>query len=106
MTLSSIVTNFTVDKILEGQTSNAQAYVDFIDSNEIYYHQTDETGFTPFQDGEVIEELNGAGQGIIDSSLIQSQVDKQSGDLLYIDNRAPVSRTTSQAEDIKVIIQF
>jgi hypothetical protein len=106
MTLSSIVSTFTVDKIIEGQTSLAQAYVDYIDSNKIYYHQTDTTGFTAFQDGEVLEETNGAGQGIIDSALVAAQVDNQSGDLLYIDNRAPVSRTTSQAEDVKIIIQF
>ena len=106
MTLSSVVSNFTVDKIIEGQTSLAQAYVDFIDSNEIYYHQTDATGFTAFQDGEVLDETNGAGQGVIDSALIPAIVNNQSGDLLYIDNRAPVSRTTSQAEDIKIIIQF
>lgn len=106
MTLSSVVTNFTTDKIIEGQSSLAQAYVDFIDSNEIYYHQTDTTGFTAFQDGEVLDETNGAGQGVIDSALIPAIVNNQSGDLLYIDNRAPVSRTTSQAEDIKIIIQF
>ena len=106
MTLSSVVSNFTVDKIIEGQTSLAQAYIDYIDSNEIYYHQTDTTGFTAFQDGEILDETNGAGQGVIDSALIPALVNNQSGDLLYIDNRAPVSRTTSQAEDIKIIIQF
>lgn len=106
MTLTGIVQNFTADKIIEGQTSLARAYVDYVDSNEIYYHQTDATGFTAFQNGEVLEETNGTGQGVIDSALIPAIVDNQSGDLLYIDNRAPVSRTTSQAEDIKIIIQF
>ena len=106
MTLSSVVSSFTADKILEGQTSLAQAYIDHIDSNEIYYHQTDATGFLAFQDGEVVDEVNGAGQGVIDSALIAAEVDNQSGDLLYIDNRAPVSRTSTQSEDIKIIIQF
>lgn len=106
MTLSSTVTSFTNDKIIEGQTSLAQAYVDFIDSNKLYYHQTDTTGFVAFQDGEVIDETNGAGQGVIDSALVAAEVDNQSGDLLYIDNRAPVSRTATQSEDIKIIIQF
>lgn len=106
MTLSSIVTSFTVDKIIEGQTTTARAYIDYIDSNEIYYHQTATTGYLSFQDGEIIEETNGAGEGIIDSALIPAVVDNQSGDLLYIDNRAAVQRSTSQAEDIKIIIQF
>jgi len=106
MTLSSTVASFTNDKILEGQTSLAQAYIDYIDSNKIYYHQTDATGFVAFQDGEVVDEVNGAGQGVIDSALVAAEVDNQSGDLLYIDNRSPVSRTSTQSEDIKIIIQF
>lgn len=106
MTLSSTVSSFTRDKIIEGQSSLAKAYVDDIDSNQIYYHQTDETGFISFQDGEVLQETNGPGQGIIDSALISPTVDRETGDILYIDNRAPVSRTATQAEDIKIIIQF
>ena len=106
MTLSSIVTGFTADKTIQGQTTNAKALVDAIDSNQIFYHQTDATGFVAFQDGETIDEINGVGQGIIDSSLIRADVDNQSGDLLYIDNRSPVSRTSTQSEDIKIIIQF
>ena len=106
MTLSSVISSFTADKIIKGQTTNAQAFVDAIDSNQIFYHQTDATGFVAFQDGETIDETNGAGQGIIDSSLIRADVDNQSGDLLYIDNRSPVSRTSTQSEDIKIIIQF
>ena len=47
-----------------------------------------------------------AGQGIIDSALIQPEVDRRTGDVLYIDNRNPVARTAAQAEDIKIILQF
>ena len=106
MTLSSIVTAFTRDKKLEGQTSGAIAYVDHIDSNEIYYHQTDSTGYIAFQDGEIVQELNGAGDGVIDSALIQSKYDRETGDILYIDNRAAVLRDPTQTEDVKIIISF
>ncbi len=106
MKLSSVISTFTADKIIEGQTTNAKAFVDAIDSNQIFYHQTDATGFVAFQNGETIDETNGAGQGIIDSAVVLAAVDNQSGDLLYIDNRSPVARTTTQAEDIKIIIQF
>ena len=106
MTLSSIVTAFTRDKKLEGQTSGAIAYVDHIDSNEIYYHQTDSTGYVAFIDGELVQELNGAGDGVIDSALIQPKYDKDTGDILYIDNRAAVLRDPTQTEDVKIIISF
>ena len=106
MTLSSIVTAFTLDKKIQGQTSNAIAYVDYIDSNELYYHQTDSTGYIAFQDGELIQETNGAGDGVIDSALIQPKYDKETGDILYIDNRAAVLRDPTQTEDVKIIISF
>ena len=106
MRLSSIVNAFTKDKLIEGQTTFARAYIDDIDSDKIYYHQTKGTGFTAFQDGEIIEEVTGPGQGIIDSALIQPEVDRRTGDVLYIDNRNPVARTAAQAEDIKIILQF
>jgi hypothetical protein len=106
MTLASTVQAFTKDKIIRGQITLAEAYIDNIDSDEIYYHQTIETGFTAFQDGEVINETNGVGQGIIDSAVIPPEVDPNTGDILYIDNRAAVARSNVQAEDVKVIIQF
>jgi len=106
MTLSSVVSNFTKDKIIRGATSLAEAYVDNFDSDRIYYHQTDETGFTAFQDGEQVQEKNGTGDGIIDSARIDAQVDVDAGDILYIDNRAAVLRDATQSEDVKIIIQF
>ena len=106
LTLSSTITAFTKDKKMEGQTSGAIAFVDHIDSNEIFYHQTDSTGYVAFQDGEGLQETNGAGDGVIDSALIKPKYDKETGDILYIDNRAAVLRDTTQTEDVKIIISF
>jgi hypothetical protein len=106
MTLSSIINSFSKDKLIRGQITLAEAYIDTTDSNEIYYHQTDATGFIDFQNGEIIEEVNGLGEGIIDSALIPPEVDPMTGDVLYIDNRAAVLRSAVQSEDVKVIIQF
>ena len=106
MTLSSIVTNFTVDKIIEGQTTNAKAFIDEIDSDQIFYHQSNTTGFLAFQDGELIQETNGAGDGVVDSALRLPEVDPETGAILFIDNRKPVSRAEAQNEDIKVVVQF
>ena len=106
MTLSSIINSFSKDKLIRGQITLAEAYIDTTDSNEIYYHQTDATGFVDFQNGEIIEEVNGLGEGIIDSALIPPEVDPMTGDVLYIDNRAAVLRSAVQSEDVKVIIQF
>jgi len=106
LTVSSTITSFTRDKKMQGQTSLAVAYVDHIDSNEIYYHQTDSTGFLAFQDGEALQETNGAGDAIIDSALISPKYDDRTGDILYIDNRAAILRDATQTEDVKIIISF
>jgi hypothetical protein len=106
MKLSSIITEFTADKIIEGQTTLARAYIDEVDSDILYYHQTIETGFVAFQTGELIEETNGGGEGVIDSAAILPEVLPSTGEVLFIDNRSPVDRSTAQNEDIKVIIQF
>ena len=35
-----------------------------------------------------------------------SQINKKTGDIIYIDNRTPVSRDLRQKEDVKIILEF
>jgi hypothetical protein len=96
-----------------GEAGKAYAYVDKVDSNEIWYHQTETTGFTQFAEGEAITDAAG-GSGTTQATgtdgdalaFHESKVDKFSGDLLYIENRAAVTRAADQTEDIKVIIEI
>ena len=41
-----------------------------------------------------------------DAEAFWTLVDKYSGDLMYIENRAAVTRAADQTEDIKVIIEI
>jgi|TARA_B100001093_G_scaffold510687_1_gene577054 hypothetical protein len=110
----SIAQNFSEDKTIQGSTSAAQAYVDKFDSNYVWYHQSDSTGYLLFQEGETVTELDGNGEGILDSASIDADTDAFtkstvkpfSGTLLYVDNRAAIERDPNQTEDIKVIIQL
>lgn len=105
---------FSPDKTILGGTSGARAFVDKYDAlNQIiYFHQTEETGFRAFTEGETVTETNGSGNGTLDlagidgNSLADSsaEADAFSGKVLYIDNRAAVDRSGDQTEDIKVII--
>lgn len=116
---ASISSSFTVGSTIEGGTSGAKAIIDKIigtgNDAVIYYHQTETTGFTDFQEGEGVLESNGqSGSGVLKSAGFDADslawdypsVDPFSGDLLYIDNRAKIDRLDGQAEDIKVIIQI
>ena len=112
--LTTVSTAFTLDRTIQGTSSSAQAYVDYIDSSLIYFHQTEETGFGTFQEGEALGELNGNGDGIIEAAGVDADtiafrsptINKFTGDVLYIDNRSPIERSVDQTEDIKVVIQL
>ena len=109
LVLSSITTSFTADNTIEGNTSGVKALIDRIDSSNIWYHQTEVTGFGNFDSGESISEISGSGSGILNASFapyVEPEVDTFSGEVLYIDNRASVTRSAEQTEDIKIVIQI
>ena len=102
-------TDFSVDELIVGQTSGAQAYVVEKDTVNDYlrYHQNDKTGYTAFTDGEDIVGQTSAKTATLDTPAVGApEVDRQSGEILFLENRDPISRTTTQIEDIKVIIEF
>lgn len=111
---SSVGTPFTVDKTILGGSSQARAYIDKVDSDTVWFHQTEKTGFIPFQEGESVTETNGSGVGVLNSTGADGdndafeapEVNPFSGDVFYIDNRAAITRSDDQAEDIKIIIQI
>ena len=100
--------DFVVDQVVTGGTTGAKAYIDYYDdSTTLWYHQTEATGFTQFQDGEVVTTTTAVANRTADSAAINPDFDPFSGDLLYIDNRnLSVTRSADQTEDVKVIIQL
>jgi len=112
MKLSQKTVAFSKDKTIQGVSSGAKGYIDNFDSSaalgtRIFYHQSPETGFKDFLSSETIQEIDGSGEGTIgDSANVTGEVNKFSGDVLYLDNRTAVQRTANQSEDIKVIIQL
>ena len=101
---------YTVDELVVGQTSGAQAYVVEIDASNGYrrYHQNDKTGYKVFTNGEDVVGQTSSKTGALASSnaVGNPEVDRSSGEILFLENRDPISRTTTQIEDIKVIIEF
>lgn len=104
---------FTVGSLITGSTSLAEAYIDKKFEDELWFHQTEETGFSNFIHGETITAPGGATGTIVaaDSAgdtqvYIKPPVDMFSGELLFIENRAAVLRSNDQTEDLKVVIQM
>ena len=101
---------FTADKVMVGTSSTAKGIIDKVDGNNIWYHQNDETGYRNFEHDEAVTENGGSGSGQLVNNastyLVNPEVGTTTGDLLYIDNRAAVSRAADQTEDIKIVIQI
>ena len=106
------VTTYNVDCLLTGGTTSAKAYLAEIDTanKRLYYYQNRKTGFKSFNaSGEQINgtlPTGGNSSTVTSNSLQNSEFVEGSGQLVFLENRAPISRTASQIEDIKCIIEF
>lgn len=101
--------SFTVGATLSGLTSGANAVIDKLDSDLIYYHQNETTGFGQWVAGEGVEDdAAGTGTLVTDAAayILEPVADPFTGELLYIENRAAVVRGSSQTEDIKIVLQM
>lgn len=123
LSLSSVSTSFEMGTtgspaVLVGSTTGARAYLDDIyDSGALtylYFHQNETTGFTAFQENEVVTVDGGVGEGVTEAvgtdadtdAYTKGSINPFTGELLYIDNRAPIQRAEEQTEDIKIVIQL
>lgn len=102
-----VIAAFSPDGTIQGETSGAVGYIDTVNNTTgvLYYHQTEETGFTSFINGEALEEIGASGAGNIVTAE-SGYIDFNSGEVLYIENRAAVPRSEIQTEDIKIVIQL
>ena len=90
---------------IQGVTSGAKAIIDDTnDSDTIWYHQNETTGFTSFQVAEEIQVVGNTNINGTISSKVDGGFNPYTGDLLYIDNRSAVTRSTDQTEDLKIVI--
>ena len=86
--------------------SNAKGWVDYIVDSAVWYHQDEQTGFTPFRVGETCT-IEGLGSAVtVDSHNIRPDIDKFSGDIYFINNATPQTRTLASTDDIKLVIQL
>lgn len=114
MTLNSVSGgDFTSDDVIRqtsGSNTTARAYVAQSDSESpytIWYHQNYKTGWTSFEIGESITNGNGSGSvtGVI-ATKVDPAIDPQSGEILFIENRAKIVRSSTSREELRVIIEF
>lgn len=93
------------DETITGSPSTAQAIIDYVDSDIVYYHQTEETGFTAFT-GDTSISVQGGGSSSVSSVINTADMDPFSGEIIFLENRARIERNSEQTEDIKLIIKL
>jgi hypothetical protein len=104
----------TTDTIIEGvgtTASGARGIVDHYDSVNgiIRYHQTTETGFVNFTiNDDIVKVINGspAGTGVDCTQVAGPDIKKYSGEVIFIENRGAVSRSDTQVETIKLVLEL
>ena len=125
--VTSVLGSYVVDeKITQTSTGAIGKVVEWDATNSIlYYIQTRHTNEgidsngnqTAFSGTPVITGAGGAtGTPTTSTSTINnvvfvsgysvSEIDHDSGDILYIENRAPITRAADQTENIKLVIEF
>ena len=113
VTSSTDAATLTVDKTITGANSGAVALVVQVLTDQVYYYQNETTGFKPFEEAEVINggaggsaTLEAAGADLDTDAFDRDSSDiiNTTGQVLYIENRAPVIRGNLQKEDIKIVL--
>ena len=115
---------FQTDEKITQSGGNIVGWVDYIDSGysgannlQLYYHHNERADLKsgPFTGGQTVTGSVSSVTGTVaaDVEVIQGAtatsngfgaIDRYSGDILYIDNRARIERTETQTEDIKIIL--
>ena len=90
---------------IQPDSTVSYAYLDSWSGTTIRYHQNDKTGYGTFVTATAITGAGGVGTGIV-ATLLNPEVTRFSGKILFVENRAAINRSASQIEDIKIITEF
>jgi hypothetical protein len=111
--LSNITGTFTIDENIYGNNTNANGFVVSANANvitgngAIRYITPIElySGNVVFNIGETIHGSNSLATGTI-TGITVPEVNKNTGQILYVENRTKITRNSDQAENIHIVIEF
>jgi len=118
---SASLTGFAVDQVIQKSGgAGFKAYLVEIDTTNkvLYYYQNSKTGYAlPTQSDTIVGTLPNGGSATLDQTNGTSwygqsvngygpEVKSNSGQLIFLENRDPINRSSSQIEDIKLIVEF
>lgn len=110
LNLKNITSAFINGEYIEGSNSKATAFA--VVSNVVsgngyikFVQSIESTNLTKFRNGEIIVgKTSGATANVV--SNVNPEINHDSGEIIYVENRTPVSRYPDQAENLHLIIEF
>ena len=88
-----------------GTSSTTGAYVAFSGANQITGASSSAVG-TPDANADSAVSLSGGATLTFSDGYANPELQPDSGNIIYQENRKPISRATDQTEDIKIIVEF
>ena len=88
-----------------GTNSTTGAFVAFSGANAVTGADSSASG-TPDADADSAVTLSGGNTITFTDGYANPELQPDSGDIIYNENRSPISRATDQTEDIKIIVEF
>lgn len=88
-----------------GTNSTTGAFVAFSGANAVTGADSSASG-TPDADADSAVTLSGGNTITFTNGYANPELQPDSGDIIYNENRSPISRATDQTEDIKIIVEF
>lgn len=113
LNVSNVTGTFSLDEYISGDNTNSNAFIVSANANvasgnvTIRYITPIElfSGNIIFSAGETIRGANSLAVGTI-SEITPAEVKKNTGQILYVENRAKITRASDQAENIHIVIEF
>ena len=113
LNVSNVTGTFSLDEYISGDNTNSNAFIVSANANvasgnvTIRYITPIElyAGNIAFTVGETIRGGNSLAVGTI-SNITNAEVNKNTGQILYVENRAKITRASDQAENIHIVIEF
>ena len=111
---SSSTGNFVVDEVISNVAGAKGVVADWdATTKNLKYIQTEYTGvdttgnLDAFADADTITGATSSASGTVATSGVKvSEIKYHSGDIIYVENRAPIIRASDQTENIKLVIEF
>ena len=105
LTISNVAGTFLEDDVIYGQTSGSKGlHVDLFDTNKLrYIRDTEISNAIDFQ----LEPITAAG-GLTATitSITNPEVQPYSGDILFINNRTAIDRSSDQIETVTLVLEY